>query len=220
MENKLWSLPSAGKPAPAVNQAFQIAKARLLQTDDVAELCRQSGTRCGFGPAARSISVEYLRQPYVVSLDDGEITSQGHEATVTIREKLLILHYLLTAKGTPPLRKIITFQELPEGHVYYPTFLKRAVQPLVSNFGSEPGLLLPEVEKLGGVSVELGDAAVRIHAFPCVPITIALWKGDEEFEARGSILFDAGIPDYLPTEDITVLCETISWKLIRSKPIT
>jgi len=29
-------------------------------------------------------------------------------------------------------------------------------------------------------------------------------------------LFDANISDYLSTEDVTVLCETIAWKLVKS----
>ena len=163
--------------------------------------------------------MEYLQQTVVVSLPDGDISSEGNAANLSAREKLLVLHYLLTANGTPPSGKLITFRELPEGHVYYPTFLKRSVQPLLSTFGSEPGLLLPPAEKLGGKAVELGDLAVTLNAFPRVPVTIVVWKGDDEFAATGSILFDAGISNYLPTEDITILCETISWKLVRLKPI-
>jgi len=219
MEDAHWTLPSSGKPAPAVNEAYQIASEKLSQIDDILELCRKSGAKCNGAGASRSITVEYLHQPYVVSLRDAEISTGENAPALPTREKLLILHYLLSAKGTPPSGKLITFQELPEGHVYYPTFLKRSVQPLVSNFGSEPRLLLQPAEKLGAKAVELGDASVAITAFPRVPVIIVLWKGDEEFEAGGSILFDAGISDYLPTEDITILCETISWKLIKAKPI-
>ena len=219
MEDKHLVLPSVGKPVPAVTQAFQIAKDKLSRIDNVPDMCRKSGATCRGVAASKSVSVEYLGRPYVISMDEAEMTSTGDEAALTAKEKLLILHYLLTAKGTPPVQKLITFQELPDGHIYYPTFLKRSVQPLLSNFGSDPGLLLPPAEKLGGKCVALGDFAVTINAFPRIQLTIVLWRGDEEFEARGSILFDAGISDYLPTEDITILCETISWKLIKPKPI-
>jgi len=47
-----------------------------------------------------------------------------------------------------------------------------------------------------------------------VPVTIVLWQGDDEFAPQGSIMFDAAICDYLSTEDITVLCETITWRLV------
>jgi hypothetical protein len=70
-------------------------------------------------------------------------------------------------------------------------------------------------QRLGGYKADYGDAAVTINAFSRVPITIVLWQGDEEFAPEGNIVFDANISDYLSTEDITVLCETITWRLIR-----
>jgi len=56
--------------------------------------------------------------------------------------------------------------------------------------------------------------AVTINAFSRVPITIVMWHGDDEFAPQGSIIFDSTISDYLSTEDITVLCETIIWRLV------
>jgi hypothetical protein len=53
-----------------------------------------------------------------------------------------------------------------------------------------------------------------------VPITLVLWRGDEELAPNGNILFDANISDYVPTEDVTVLCETIIWKLVKGGPST
>jgi hypothetical protein len=48
-----------------------------------------------------------------------------------------------------------------------------------------------------------------------VPITIILWQGDDELAPQGNILFDATISDYLSTEDITVLCEILTWRLVK-----
>ncbi|MFC2012471.1 DUF3786 domain-containing protein, partial [Chloroflexota bacterium] len=68
---------------------------------------------------------------------------------------------------------------------------------------------------LGGQITDYGDAAVTINAFSRVPVTIVLWQGDEELAPQGNMLFDASISDYLSTEDVTVLCEIITWRLIR-----
>ena len=59
---------------------------------------------------------------------------------------------------------------------------------------------------------------MTINAFDQVPITLVLWKGDEEVAPNGNILFDANISDYLSTEDVTVLSETIVWKLVKNIP--
>jgi len=134
---------------------------------------------------------------------------------VSQRDKILILHYLTQAKGTPLSNEIITYKELPEGPNYFRTFYKRAIKPLVDHFGQEPGQLVDIAKKLGGQKVDYGDVAVIINAFPRVPITLVLWRGDDEFPPEGNIFFDSTISDYLTTEDINVLCEIIAWKLVK-----
>ena len=104
---------------------------------------------------------------------------------------------------------------MPEGANYFPTFSKRTIKPLVDHFGSEPERLIAAAEKLGGHKVDYGDVAVTINAFSYVPITLVLWQGNKEFAPEGSMLFDSTVSDYLSIEDINVLCETISWKLVK-----
>jgi len=57
---------------------------------------------------------------------------------------------------------------------------------------------------------------VTINAFAPVSITFVLWRGDEELAPNGNILFEANISDYLATEDVAVVSETIIWKLVRA----
>jgi hypothetical protein len=67
---------------------------------------------------------------------------------------------------------------------------------------------------LGARPGETGDASLVIDAFARVPINIILWQGDDELKAEVNILFDANILDYLTSEDVTIVCETITWRLI------
>ncbi|GAJ24463.1 unnamed protein product, partial [marine sediment metagenome] len=154
-------------------------------------------------------------QSYLITLPNIEISLVDSAEEVTIRDKLLILHYFTSAKGTPATNRLITFRELPEGSVYSPTFSKRTIKPLLDHFGKEPRLLVDAGEKLGGHKADYGDTAVTINAFNRVPLTIILWQGDDELAPQANVVFDANISDYLPTEDITVLCETITWRLIK-----
>ena len=87
----------------------------------------------------------------------------------------------------------------------------------MDSFSQEPAKLIEVGEKFGGRQADFGDAAVTINALPRVPVTFLVWRGDEEFGAEGNILYDSTITDYLPTEDIIVLSETITWKLVRNK---
>jgi hypothetical protein len=122
----------------------------------------------------------------------------------------------VTADGLPLGGKPVTFRELPEGSVYYPTFVKRCVKPLLDRFADRPEALVAAAEAIGGVKAETGDFSFRISAFPRVPVTVTLWLGDEELPPEGNILFDSTVTGYLATEDVTVLCEILAWKLSRS----
>ncbi len=132
---------------------------------------------------------------------------------VPLTVKILILHYLAGAEGIPVRQKPISFKELPGGAIYIGPFTNRAIRPLVSVFGENPTELLEAGRGLGGTKADLGDMSIRIHAFPNVPVTLVLWRGDEEFSPSGNILFDVSAPHYLPTEDYAVLASLVVYQL-------
>jgi len=196
--------------------AHELACEQLAKIDDVEQQCHKSGAQYRVIDSQKEIIIKYLNQSYLITLPDIEISLMDSAEKVPMRDKVLMLHYFTLAKGTPTTDRLITFRELPEGSIYSPTFSKRTIKPLLDHFGKEPHLLIEAGEKLGGHKVDYGDTAVTINAFSRVPITIILWRGDDEFAPQGNIVFDATISDYLATEDITVLCEIITWRLIRS----
>ena len=193
--------------------AYKLAREQLAGISDIPLQCRQSGAR--YLPAEKSIVLDYLNRSYRVNIPGGEASLVDSEENVPVRDKILLLHYFIRARGTTLSGKMITYKELQEGVNYYPTFFKRSIEPIINNFKDEPQKLLDAAATLGGRKSEYGDLAVTINAFPNVPLTIVLWHGDKEFPPEGNILFDSTIPDYLPTEDITILCEVIAWKLVR-----
>ncbi len=195
--------------------AYKLAGEQLAKFDNIEQQCLKSGAQYRVIDSQKIIILEYLNQSYQIAFPDIDISLIDSKEEVPIRDKILILHYLTRAKGTPVTNKLTTFRELPEGATYFPTFSKRAIKPLLDHFGREPERLIGAAEKLGGHKVDYGDVAVTINAFSYVPITLVLWRGDGEFPTEGSILFDNTVSDYLSTEDINVLCETISWKLVR-----
>ena len=197
--------------------AYKLAGEQLANMDNIEQQCLNSGAQYQIIDTKRVITTEYLNQSYLISLPDMDISLMNSTEELQLRDKILIVHYLSQAKGTPLTNKIISYKELPEGSNYFPTFSKRALKPILDHFGKEPERLVDVATKLGGYQADYGDAAVTINAFPRVPITFVLWKGDKEFPPGGNILFNSTIPDYLSTEDINVLCEAIAWRLVRLK---
>jgi len=193
-------------------KAYRIACEKLAQITDIEERCRKSGAQ--YDTHSKSVIIEYLGRPYLFMPSTGEISLKDSDEQIPTREKVLILHYLISAKGAPLSGKLITYKQVPGGISYFARFSQLTVQPLLSHFGEKPELIIPAAETLGGERINRGDAAVTINAFSRVPVTIVLQKGDEEFAPTANLLLDSTITDYLPSQDIRILCEIIVWKLI------
>ncbi len=215
MESRHLPLPKQRNFEYAYELAYKLACEQLIKIDDIEQLCLRSGARYQVIDSKKVIILEYLNQSYKIIFPDIDISLIDSEQEVPMREKLLILHYLTMAKGSPITNKMIAYKELAGVDIYLPTFSKRAIKPLLDHFEKEPCRLIDVAEKLGGRKADYGDVAVTINAFRHVPITLVLWQGDEELTASGNILFDSTVSEYLSTEDIHVLCETIVWKLVR-----
>jgi hypothetical protein len=212
MTRERLKLPGLNVREYANELAYKLAREQLAGINDIEQQCRQSGAL--YIHSEKAIILNHLNQSYRISFPEGEVSLTAGEKAITMRDKILILHYFTQAKGTPLSNKMITYKELPDGINYFPVFAKRAIQPLVTFFGSEPEQLLKTAEALGGSKADYGDVAVTINAFSRVPVTIVLWKGDAEFAPQGSLMFDSTISDYLTNDDIHTLCENIAWRLV------
>ena len=205
--NKGARLPSPGGYNQAYDQSFNLALDALAQSD-IDEICYRSGAK---RLDDDSVILPFLRDDVIVNIARRTVTSVNHISAIT--DQLIVLHYLVTATGAPLSGKLISFQELPGGMVYHPTFCRRAIAPLVNRFGESPGELIAAAAGFGGEPVSLGDAAIVMQALPRVALTWVLWRGDADFPPEGAVLFDSAITDYLPIEDIAVLCQSVSLKL-------
>jgi len=132
-----------------------------------------------------------------------------------LRQEVVLLHYLCTADGTLVTGKEVSFSQIPGAAFYDPVFAARIRGRTAGTFGSVTDLFEKAAMGLGATKVDSGDLAVQFRALPRVPITIVLWRGDEEFEPSSNFLFDRSISSYLCVEDIVVLCEELVSKLTK-----
>ena len=168
--------------------------------------------------ARRGVEIKYLARWYLVSPDNityldrlGNFIPTGLEEKkqVSEREKIIILHYLTLSKRTPLSGKLIDFREIPGGNMYYSVFEVRVHQPFLALFGKEPSLFIEASRALEGEKIDFGDIAFKFMVLPRMPINFILHEGDEEFPPACKVLFDSSISDYLPTEDIVIVCEDV-----------
>lgn len=196
--------------------AYGLAREKFAGLDPQA-VCRRSGAelrRVSAGGAA--LAIRYLGRDYLVSLPAGEVTPEQGGGEVPLWLKVVLLHYLNTARGTP-VGGEIDLRSLAGGRLYYPNFEKRVTDRLTGEFGKNPSLFVEAGKRLGGEKVGYGDAAIRMRVLPRVAVTFVLWGEDAEFGGRASVLFDASVGDYLPTEDVVVICQQLVGELVRRK---
>ena len=184
-----------------------------LRGKDLAEVARMSA--CGLVDSW-NVEVPFISQDHVADLKKREIRGPGG-GEVPVIWRILILHYLINAKDKPLAGKKIGFAQIPGAAGYLGPFRARVLAPLIKGFGHEVKGLIRAGELIGGVRREFGDASVTIHAFPKVPITYVLWRGDEEFRPEGQAMFDASIASFLPLEDIVVVTSEIVYTLLKLK---
>lgn len=129
--------------------------------------------------------------------------------------ELITLVYLNNVKSFHPLNKdIISTEDLKEGHFFKgPHKLK--TEPLLERYGNDLHGFRSAAENLEGKAVDMADAAYMLLPFPRVPLYYLLWKGDEEFKPRISILFDRSIEDYFEADAIWGLVNMVSLELLR-----
>lgn len=127
----------------------------------------------------------------------------------------LLGHYTL-ANPTPLTGKLVKFNDIPGGYAYEGAFIQRAIQPIAEVFGEKPEELPKAAKLLDGLQLSLGDASVEITALKGIPLTYILWKADE-FPASANTLYDQSASNYLPTEDLAVLGELTTSRLIEAK---
>ncbi len=195
--------------------AFRLAGQKLASIN-IEQQCRRAGAEYKITDGKETVKLDYLDKSYRITLPQMETVCTEDGRPAQPRDKLLILHYILNADGSPLSGRLVTYKEIPSATTYFPTFQKRTVNPLLDSFGKSSDRLVAAAKTMGGAGADYGDVAVTINAFSRVPLTLVLWRGDEEFPAEGSILFDSSITGYLSAEDITVLCEIIAWKLVKA----
>ncbi|MFU8794422.1 MAG: DUF3786 domain-containing protein [Dethiobacteria bacterium] len=165
---------------------------------DAAEVADKAGAH--FDAGENIITLDFLSERYSVHHPDGKVTNpEGDSASLYLA--IIILHYLVTSKGTPLTGKWITYRYLPGGDIYIEPFQKRAIAPFLKTFGDDPEGFKKTALALGGKEIDQSGVSMVIPVLPRVPICFTVWPGDDEMPASANILFDEAAPNYLPTED-------------------
>jgi hypothetical protein len=207
-----------------LDRRFQIAfdKARAdWGATDVRRAVALSGSNLHAEADALAARVPYFGKEHHIPHPEGDVVNLATGKIAHASIAIVLWHYLLTADGTPPADRWLTFRELPSGLFYAQAFAVHAEQLIAGTFGNDVAGFNKAALSLGGQSLTSApgaglappDAAYRFQAFPRLAIAVQLWEGDDEFLGRAQVLFDAAASHYLPTEDLSGVGDWLAHKL-------
>ncbi|MCX8022097.1 MAG: DUF3786 domain-containing protein [Syntrophorhabdaceae bacterium] len=194
-------------------KVYEIACRNFLSSDMERQFLR-SGVNYEKKEGGFDVHISYFDEIITLSIPLFHFKS-SKGVNVTLVTKIIILHYLINAKGTPLKGDFVPYEDIPGLRGYLPVFERRVVKPVLQAFGYDKHAFLEAGIALGGKKGDFGDSSFILSVLPRVPLMFILWEGDEEFPPSLKVLFDPSIPDYLPLEDITVLSKLASTRLIK-----
>jgi Domain of unknown function (DUF3786) len=175
--------------------------ARSLRQSDPAALAHRSG--CGFDGQALDLAYwgERIRLPWpelvATRVSDGKACSTFDQA--------MLLYYLESADGASASGRWIGFRELPNGAFYAQAYQGYSGDRMAHAFGPRP-------------ESDLGTSAFAFVPLPRIRLAAVLWPGDEEFSARGAVLFDPSDSHYMTTDGLALLGSGLVGRLLRAVP--
>jgi len=157
--------------------------------------------QCRFEPSdhAGKFIITFLNRSYIIDLDKKLIFPEdaSPDESADFIEQLSILAYLIGAKDKPLQNKLVKAETLATGEFFFRGPHQMPTDQLADAFGENPEKLYQAAEAFNAIKRDYGDTSVELFILPRLPITIVIWGGDDEFEARAAILFDQSAGEQL-----------------------
>ena len=200
--------PPIDKLAPVVKEAQ--AK---LRTSDRATIADRSGAVLD---QDGNLRLEFLQREYVIDQVEWTIKRVADHTAPPALLQSLILTYLSTADGTPPIDRWIGFRELPNGLFYAQSFQGYTGDELVRDLNGDLAAFKQASEKLQGMALPIGDAGYVFPVLPRLKLAAVMWRGDDELLAQAQVLFQESAPRYLITDGLAILGSLLIGQIVKA----
>jgi hypothetical protein len=171
-ENKCWDVLASADPAPITKNA---------------SVAYDAATGCYL---LKSFSTEIMISPSDKKISGGDKTGELLLTRLGYFSRLSILWYLVSAKDIALSGKLINPLNLRGGHLFFRGTHILPLDKLAERYTNDPEGFLNKGISLGGQKACHGDAAIQLFPLPRIPVTLILWRGDDEFPPGADLLFD------------------------------
>lgn len=140
----------------------------------------------------------YFGQSCSIRLSDGVV-----EQPMSLMDEMNIYTMLWYSKaGAVQTGDWQPFEQLKDARAFGPAFRKGNLAPFAATFDGHADLLRQALIDFGGRPLPTGDVGYEIDVFPCIPMRVLFWDGDDEFPAQCNLLFDRSATDFIHVESI------------------
>jgi hypothetical protein len=190
---------------------------RLIQADPE-EICARSSA--GYLTERKGYTLPVLNRNYLILPHEKKILGVQGNSFVEERLRdhfyLMVLLYLLDCQKEEPSRTWISEKDLKGGTTFFRGPHALPVKDLERVFGKDPEAFWQAGLRLGGMELLFGDKAFALTVFPRVPLGYVLWKEDEEFPPRITVMFDSTIQKHFSLDGIWCMVSEVSQRLLEA----
>jgi len=218
---------AGGKPSPeqTLDRAREAwAESMLRPIDELGQALRRRepmglATRAGCEFDGHALLLDYWRQPVRLTWPELAAERVADGKPCSTFDQAMLLYYLNSADGAPLAGEWIGYRELPDGAFYHQAYQGYSGNRLAQTFGTRPEAFVAAALALGGEPITgLGTTAFAFQPLPRIRLAAVLWPGDDEFAARGAVLFDAASSHYMTTDGLALLGGGLAGRLARPAP--
>jgi hypothetical protein len=160
-------------------------------------------------------ALPFLERDYLVQPSSGRIAGPEQDRLLEDPEfELLLLTYLTQCLELPLAERWISEKDLPGGSTFFRGPHALPVQPLLARFARDLPAFRRAGQALGGQLLQFGDLSFRFPTLPRIPSACVLWREDEEFPARFTMMFDGSLAQQLPLDVVLALVHCFGVRLL------
>ncbi len=181
----------------------EISGWEMLSAKATAEVCTGAGATFDSGLDCYTLSSFGL--DVSVSMRDRNIfcADAAHDALLRKAWEfagLTYLWYMVNAKEIPVNGESVRPDNLKGGHLFSKGTHVLPLNELAEKYNNDIEGFYLRGKLLNADKLNYGDAAIQLMPVPRIPVTLILWKGDEEFPPRADLLFDSTCEYQVPID--------------------
>jgi Domain of unknown function (DUF3786) len=165
------------------------------------DVCRHA--LCNYDFETKSYRLSVWGEAYGIYPRESKISRfQDDKHEVSLLLGLFIVYYLLRSKDIAISNEWISEKDIPGGPTFFRGPHKIPTHIIENRYENNIKKFKEICEKLGGIPLNMADAAYAFRIAPRIPVAVQFWDGDEDFPAESKILFDKTIIEHLSPDII------------------